>query len=1138
MGRNIYQLFIYLLLGPFVSYGQSAVQTAAKLHQLHQRIIAAKPPFNKEAAADTVLECSRQFFQLLATAKGKLANGDKLTVAEVHNAYQDNPFLKSTVEEVYRRFTEATIVKSDQQADLEVGITQKKVAAVLAQDKLLSNIAQLLAAQLVADTSRNNRTDSNRSDLLKRLYQHATGQPLPSAFKDSIQLIQSELVGAVHQKLNTFYADYTNIRATTEVTSAASGSLRTALWNYLRLSAPADKTGNANKERLQQAYAAMRQRYAELSAAQNQRRTSAVALSEAHRIRQDLESAALLPSLSLAPGLSLPTAATVLAGGGKAAPPATSAEGAIIDGTARFLADRLKQELNATFFQHFATLLHDSAYVELQWLFPSTARLLSSGAADYSTVVQTLRGTFERDLRELLFNYGTLLENQQFYTRRLNLGPEAERLLHFTYASSRALYYLTHGAHPADLLNRLQQDLTRNGLLANNAPLAQTLTLTNALSEALLDGNVLDQHWLPTQQVEALLRTPATRELLLGVLLERIKQTQQLANVAKWLLKPTVFRPLVFDFVVLSGQLESQAQLLRERAKQAPLRAADFAPLCQTMLSSLEWATQRSNALLVQANDPGRMSDPQLQARLALYRSIGDALLQGFVAADGGDYGVALSNLLDVVLLSLGQEKAPAGGGNIGPALDAEARLRQLPQPARTQLLSLPQLVRYGSFMAAVAQAKNADDVKSALEAAALPVGSSSIKRLSFSSFSINAFTGVTTGAEYAYLTQAQRVAGLPDVNYWRYNLGPTAPIGLSWAWGLRGAALPVRRRALLTPTSWLLPATRQRQRAARNRRLDQAYRYYDIDGEERYLRGAAVGVFVSVIDLGVPVLLRFNDPHAAPLPSNIGFRQVLAPGLFGFYHMRGTPLSLFAGAQFTPQLRELRQLTPDSARGNRSFNNLDARNSIRLNVGITVDIPLFQLYTRNAPRTLSPRRADVERVAKRDARDLESLRDAQYQQGEKRRKAAWRDSTTQATQRALNVLTSDQLRQLGPELDAMLRALEVEYDKPANALFRQLNAPLLDSMRRNWVPKAKKAAATAAQANGEQTRVQTQALNELARLRALMLMAEAEARAEWTKNVQKRAAEQSRHAAKEGKAVNTGQQPTFAPIRIPVEPK
>lgn len=972
MTRNIYYLLVALMIGPLMSYGQSAVQTAAKLHQLHQGVM--KPLVQKEVEADTVLERSRRFFQLLAAGSSKLRENSSPTVAEVRNAYLDNSFLTVTVGEVYRRFTEASVVKSSQQAELDAGVIQKKVAAAQAQEKLLGRIGQLLVAQLAADTSEDGRADANRTLLFTQLYKAATQRLTAPTLVDSIEQVQVRLTAAVYQQLNKFYADAAN-RIAPDIIGAADGPLRAALWSYLRVPAPG-AGDNSSREMLQQAYEAMRARYNELMAAQGHRRSVAAALNEVQRIKQELQAEPLAPSLGLAPVISLPTPTAALAGGKTAAPAAVSAEGAIIDGTARFLADRLKQELNATFFQHFATLLHDSAYVELQWLFPSTARLLSSGAADYSTVVQTLRGTFERDLRDLLFNYGTLLENQKFYTRRLGLGQEAQRLLHFTYASSRALYYLTHGAHPADLLSRLQQDLTRNELLAGNAPLEQTLSLAAALSGALLDGNTLGPHWLPTRQVDSLLRAPATRGLLLGLLLERVKQMKLSANANKWLLDPATFKPLVLDFIVLSGQLESQTRALQVRAAQARLRAADFAPLCQTMLTSLEWAARRSNALLVQMHDPQGVDEQQLQVRLALYRGIGDALLQGFVAADGGDYGVALSNLLDVVLLSLGQEKAPAGGGNNEARLDATARLSQLPQPARTQLLSLPQLVRYGSFMAAVAQARSADDVKEALEAAALPVGSSSIKRRSFSSISINAFAGATTGAEYAYLTEAQRVAGLPNVNSWRYNLGPTAPIGLSWAWGLRGAAMPVRRRALLAPASWWLPSTRQRLRIARNRRLDQAYRYYDINGEEKYLRGTAAGLFVSVIDLGVPVLLRFNDPHAAPLPNNIGFRQVLAPGLFGFYHLRGAPLSLFAGAQFTPQLRELRQLTPDSTRGNRAFSNLDPRNSIRFNVGLTVDIPLFQLYTRNSPRGLSPRRADVERVADRNARELVALRE------------------------------------------------------------------------------------------------------------------------------------------------------------------
>jgi hypothetical protein len=1054
--RNLYYVALGVLLLlqiPLNANGQNAVRTAAILAELNQQLRKPAPQDND----DSTVNRSRRFFQVLATGDASLH-----TVEQARKKYIYNPFLQSTVTYVFGRYEQAAkkVIENNGES-YKMALDQSVVLAKQAQGNFIGFINSQLRIP---------KGDTVGLKNLQQLYKVAAGRDLPeNLWADSSEVRRIEvrriLQDSIQRKFRGLFSGFE--KQVGEAPKGAkpgqkiqefAGTLRPQLKVYL-------KGQKKAAEQLDSLYKVIPIRYQTaftLAVASKAGKENAVKQVESIDV-SELPSSQLELSFNTAPGISLPTSSASLTRG-TTAPTAGSAEGAIIDGAARFLADRLKQELNATFFQHFATLLHDSAYVELQVLFPSTARLLTSGSADYSTVVQTLRGTFERDLRELLFHYGTLLEQEGFYAGRLGVDERTVRVLHFTFASSRGLYYLTHGAHPADMLPRLRQDLVRTEILKVNSSLGQMLSLSEALSKALTDERTLSRQWLGARALDSLLRSPATRELMLGLLLEKVRQAQLPPAIQSLLEKPETFRPLAMDFVVLSGQLQDQAATLREKARKERLRANDFVPLYQTMQRSLEWAATTSLkppfvTLVPQASE--------LQTRLALYRNIGDALLQGYVAADTGDYGVTLSNLLDVVLLSLGEDKGPTANAKT-PNL--AARLTQSPQPASTQLLSLSQIVRYGSFMAAVAQAKSSDDVKEALEAAALPVGSASIKRRSFSSISVNAFVGVTTGAEYAFLTDGQRGAGLLNINSYRFNVGPTAPIGLAMSWGLRGTAQNIRLRALEKPS---------RLHAAQVRRLDQAYRYYDETGKEKFLRGSALGVFVSVLDLGVPVLLRFNDDKANTLPSNIGFRQVLAPGIFGMYHLRGMPLTLFAGMQYTPQLRELGQIIVESDTTgvpSRRFSDLDARNSIRYNVGLTIDIPLFQLYTRSGLRGRSPSRADVEKMARQDAEILEV-----------RRQELAGPARQLAMRNMLEALPETQ--QLAAEIENVRQQLRKYYQTGAQSEFVKAtgNGKFLPTME---------ALLTQAEAAAR-----AKNWDELARLRIAMQDAEAEATANFNRH-------------------------------------
>ncbi len=202
---------------------------------------------------------------------------------------------------------------------------------------------------------------------------------------------------------------------------------------------------------------------------------------------------------------------------------------------------------------------------------------------------------------------------------------------------------------------------------------------------------------------------------------------------------------------------------------------------------------------------------------------------------------------------------------------------------------SLNKLVRYGSFMATIATAKNSDEVERAIESAALPVGSSRIKRVSDFNVSLNTYAGLFYGVE--------RIQDLDSGN-WNANVfGVTAPIGVAASWGHR-------------------------------------FLFFKTENEW------STSLFVSLIDLGAVAAFRFKDDSTAQIPT-IRLRNIFSPGAFLSIGIPKTPLSFSLGAQVGPNLRKV---SVDPAKGN------DFSDKIywRFSTSVAVDIPIFNFHTRS----------------------------------------------------------------------------------------------------------------------------------------------------------------------------------------------
>lgn len=192
-------------------------------------------------------------------------------------------------------------------------------------------------------------------------------------------------------------------------------------------------------------------------------------------------------------------------------------------------------------------------------------------------------------------------------------------------------------------------------------------------------------------------------------------------------------------------------------------------------------------------------------------------------------------------------------------------------------------IIRYGSFMANVATARTSEEVQQAIEVVALPPGSYRVKRESAVNISLNGYVGFYGGNEHMPASE----------NEDRFSAGLFAPVGFAFSKGKMGSS------------------------------------------EKK--GGKSLSFFASVIDLGALASFRFNDDQTS-VASDIKLKDIVAPGGFLIYGFGKSPISIGAGVQLGPALRDV------DPTGNADINK---DYYVRAAGFIVVDIPILNLYNR-----------------------------------------------------------------------------------------------------------------------------------------------------------------------------------------------
>lgn len=414
------------------------------------------------------------------------------------------------------------------------------------------------------------------------------------------------------------------------------------------------------------------------------------------------------------------------------------------DGLAKFLVKRTKEELYVTFFEKLA----DTQRIpEFKILFPRTKELIDNFKSwEYANIINTLKESFEKDLKELLKNLPEFANiNPNGYAGAVR--ARLEKIKSF-FGTREGIIVLSavkigDGVISGDKLPDIIHTLGSQeylGRLAQDNSLKNAFRLLDILSLSLKNISA-GKNYISKPEFNKLFDSAATRDIFLGLLYAQIKKDSIIINglnIADAIKKGvTDFGPY-FENLVDAADIVSES--FKELKKAKAEKEEDVTEYWANLFDSFkDFISEVQNVGLI---DIGIKLPPGVDSVF----NIGKQTLEIAHDISVRNYSAAIISTLNFI-----------------------ARHSDL---ERSEFASF--LVKYGSFAANVVQAKNSDEVEKAIESVVLPVGSASIKKHSCFNIAVQAYVGLYGGRQRQPSDSVFVSAG-----------GVYAPVGINFSWGM-----------------------------------------------------------------------------------------------------------------------------------------------------------------------------------------------------------------------------------------------------------------------------------------------------------------------------------------------------------------
>lgn len=562
----------------------------------------------------------------------------------------------------------------------------------------------------------------------------------------------------------------------------------------------------------------------------------------------------------------------------------------IIRGIGLFMIDRAKKELTAAFFNRLKTYFDKTP--EIRALFPKTSEALQDLLSyHYPEMLPTLRTNFHEDLKLLPIHLDDVVILPK-YQKLLANFPEIQIAIR----TIRLVSTLENeGLHPADIIKRFSEfpewkDKSKPVMFQN---FGNAIRLSAILSESLRFENTT-RAWVSSKEILDLLKDEATFKIYLGLVYQKIKiedikfyrgDSSIVSPLGFLKNNPTTifqFQNYVSEFIDIAEKLDVKIKGIQNLKKEGQKPSIeDWHEYIGLAINIIEYGTNVTK--LFDSNFVPKEYISLARNSNGLFKNIFQE-----------NYSAGVSNLVSILETTTSLREIDLNK-KINKSSGSKKTKRESPEiKSLDSLIGTIEFIRkYGLFIANMVEAKTPEEVQSVIEAAVLPVGSSSIKKHSDFNVSIQSYLG----ASYNFSFKNN------PANAWDGKVNVTAPIGVSFSHGFN--------------------------------------------------KSGSISLFASLIDIGAVVDYEIkrdttftssintstqDTTMVATINSKNDYKvelgQIFSPGLFLVYGAPwDMPLSLMVGCQYGPGLISISNESTDIVKP-----------SLRWMVSLTVDIPWFTL--------------------------------------------------------------------------------------------------------------------------------------------------------------------------------------------------
>jgi hypothetical protein len=536
------------------------------------------------------------------------------------------------------------------------------------------------------------------------------------------------------------------------------------------------------------------------------------------------------------------------------------------DGIAKFLVERAKEEVNVAFFQKLKRYFQNEA-PEMKILFGNTTVLLDNFEAwDYANILVTLREAFNKDLKNLLTSVPDLDSISAPAGANKKVIARVTEINKF-FASDEGKIFSSSLILSDAMINSKKFPSVLNEVDSNyfskmypGKPNFKNATALLNIFSLSLSNSEYDKNYISARQLDSLFSDSLARTFYLGLVFQQIND------------KKIVFRG------------DSIANTIRAAA-------SNYTGLKTYLKNLLKEAADLDKAY--KAIEDAKKNGESISKPMAGVLYSANSFLNAAANIESINSAIHFPDTVKTILKYASQGLGIAHDllvSNYNSSIVGVIKL--MADISKNNMAVLPKtfmndFVKYGSFASNIVAAKSSEEVKKAIDAVALPVGSYSIKRNNAFNIAVNGYLGF--GYDFENPDGVNRATSDARDKY-NLNWNVSAPVGVSFSFPLRG-----RKR------SW-----------------------------------GSMSTFISVIDVGSLAQFRLVK-DTVKLDRKILLKDIFCPGISLIYGIPRCPVSLAFGYYYRPELafdKSTSGLATVPAMG-------------RLNFSVLIDIPVVNIHNK-----------------------------------------------------------------------------------------------------------------------------------------------------------------------------------------------